>query len=192
MKELAALITFSGMLIFSASCVAGPAVKNGTDKKTSVSSAAMLDAHNSWRKRVGVTELNWSPVLEDKAIAWAKKLKESNDCVMKHSGPGENLFWGSPLKTATKKGTGSWKVQSQVKEVSEQQVVDSWGSEIQWYSYKNNSCSAPAGKSCGHYTQLVWAETTEVGCGKAICSDLSQVWVCSYDPPGNMNGKNPY
>lgn len=65
-------------------------------------------------------------------------------------------------------------------------------SEVQWYDYASNSCNAPAGKSCGHYTQVVWAKSTEVGCGVAICDGKGQIWVCNYKPAGNFSGQKPY
>jgi len=181
----------AGALIILSGCIAA---SNGDSsaRASEVDAEAIVMVHNDWRQQVGVPQLRWSPALEDKAIAWANELKESNDCRMKHSGPGENLFWASALKTATKEGDGDWQWQSRVKEVSEQQVVDSWGSEIEWYSYEINDCDAPVGQSCGHYTQLVWAATTEVGCGRALCPDNSQVWVCNYAPPGNIIGQSPY
>ena len=40
--------------------------------------------------------------------------------------------------------------------------------------------------------KIVWSNTTEVGCGMALCSDNSQFWVCNYTPPGNYRGQKPY
>jgi hypothetical protein len=37
----------------------------------------------------------------------------------------------------------------------------------------------------GHFTQVVWRATTHVGCGTASCTGLV-LWVCNYDPPGNV------
>jgi pathogenesis-related protein 1 len=191
MKPLTAILLFSGMIVFSASCIAGQGGDN-ISQDNLVNPQRIVSAHNGWREKVGVVGLKWSPILENKAIVWANELKENNGCRMKHSGPGENLYWASAFKTATKEGDGNWQWQSRVKEVGEQQVVDSWGSEIQWYSYESNSCNAPTGESCGHYTQLVWEGTTEVGCAKALCPDNSQVWVCNYASPGNIIGQRPY
>ena len=180
-----------GLLFLLFGCAATP-LADDRDRDNRVDPQKIVAAHNSWRAEVGVAGLSWSPVLEARAIAWANELRDNNGCRMKHSGPGENLYWASALKSASKEGNGAWQWQSRVQEVSERQVVDSWGSEIEWYSYENNDCNAPAGKSCGHYTQLVWAGSSEVGCGKAFCPDNSQVWVCNYDPPGNIVGRKPY
>jgi hypothetical protein len=39
--------------------------------------------------------------------------------------------------------------------------------------------------STGHFTQLVWRATTELGCARAQCGGIDVV-VCQYDPPGNV------
>ena len=43
----------------------------------------------------------------------------------------------------------------------------------------------------GHYTQMVWRDTTALGCGEAIC-DKTLIVACNYDPPGNYIGRRPY
>ncbi len=49
----------------------------------------------------------------------------------------------------------------------------------------------------GHYTQLVWADTTHVGCGISECSgkagfdNFSNV-VCQYAPAGNLGSAKPF
>ena len=64
------------------------------------------------------------------------------------------------------------------------QVVDAWGAESANYSPASDSCAA--NRQCGHYTQVVWPSTEEVGCGMAVCPSLGQVWVCRYRPRGNV------
>jgi len=41
----------------------------------------------------------------------------------------------------------------------------------------------PGSHSFGHYTQIVWAANTKVGCGQAYCDNLSQPYnlVCRYE-----------
>ena len=69
----------------------------------------------------------------------------------------------------------------------ENQVVDAWAAERSAYDYRKNSCSA----RCGHYTQIVWRDTRQVGCGVAQ-KNRREIWVCNYDPPGNIMGERPY
>ena len=142
-------------------------------------------AHNTWRAEVGAPKLTWSDKLADSAQAWVETLKKDQACKMAHShsaGIGENLFWASPMTYSSGK--------VEVQDVSPTNATTSWGSEKEDYTYASNTC-AP-GKVCGHYTQVVWNTSTEVGCGKAICSDKSQVMACQYTPAGNYVGQKPY
>lgn len=43
--------------------------------------------------------------------------------------------------------------------------------------------------SVGHFTQLVWKNTTTVGCGAADCNDAGWLLVCEYNPAGNVVGQ---
>jgi pathogenesis-related protein 1 len=143
--------------------------------------AAMVAAHNKWRSKTGVPALKWSNDLAASAQQWADQLTR-NGCKMKHSTGtnGENIYWAG----AAQRSDGA----SLTQEVTDQNVVDAWGNEVKYYDYANNSCHSV----CGHYTQVVWKSTTEVGCGMAFCSDKAQIWVCQYTPPGNMVGQKPY
>lgn len=133
--------------------------------------AELLANHNTYRSDVGISDLTWSDELEESAQAWADQLGEN--CQFGHSGGefGENIWFGT---------AGAF-------EPSE--VVNAWGSEIADYNYEDNTCTE--GKDCGHYTQIVWANTTEVGCGTVTCNGLD-IWVCQYNPPGNFIGEKPY
>ena len=67
-------------------------------------------------------------------------------------------------------------------------AVAPWVAEKADYTYASNTCNA--GKVCGHYTQVVWRDTTKLGCGRATCSANGMFhthWVCRYSPTGNMN-----
>ncbi len=78
--------------------------------------------------------------------------------------------------------------------VSYSDAINSWYSEKSAYDYADNSCID--GAQCGHYTQLIWRNTTEFGCGSATYKvGKYQGWeviVCQYNPPGNYIGQRPY
>lgn len=171
------------LLMMAVNCQAG---------EFTVDSAAMVKAHNELRAAVGSPGVKWSAALEAKAAKRLKQLQEMG-CVMKHSGPGENLFWASAQKNADKKNAfGQWIWHRSVQKISEKDVVSRWASEKKWYSHEQGTCHASIGETCGHYTQLVWEDTREIGCGRSICSDKSQVWLCFYSPAGNIIGERPY
>lgn len=189
-RSHAAYAVFSATALFSLASVCPSAAQdNGVD------AMCMIKEHNTLRASVGVPEVRWSDALAKQAAAWAEELKK-NGCGMKHSHAakvGENLYWASPLKTGTRsKGQNTWKWLLTPQPIKEENVIASWTTEQPWYSLSSNTCNAPPGKTCGHYTQMVWAGTREVGCAKAVCNDSSQVWVCNYAPAGNVIGQRPY
>jgi uncharacterized protein YkwD len=73
-------------------------------------------------------------------------------------------------------------------------VVDAakmWAQEKKNYNYKSNRCRGV----CGHYTQMVWRDTTDIGCYVAVCPQnrFEKIFVvCQYGPAGNIVGKRPY
>ncbi|XP_031313956.1 C-type lectin domain family 18 member C isoform X1 [Camelus dromedarius] len=76
-------------------------------------------------------------------------------------------------------------------------VVGLWFSEGQQYSHVAAECTPNA--TCTHYTQLVWATSSQLGCGRHPCSGAQagmEAFVCAYSPGGNweVNGKTivPY
>jgi pathogenesis-related protein 1 len=130
----------------------------------------MLAAHNAVRIRTGVPPLVWSEQLEKYARQWAGTLLSNGD--FSHSRNqqyGQNLFEISG---------GS---------VTAEEVVSAWVSEAKNYNRQKNTCSG----TCGHYTQVVWRDTKKVGCGVAR-GRRREVWVCDYEPPGNIVGERPY
>lgn len=136
------------------------------------SARIMLSTHNDWRRELGLKDLRWSGVLAESAQAWSDQLAEI--CEMVHSTDrdyGENLAWSAGRR------------------LSPDRVVNLWGHEKKHYDHKTNTCAE--NQICGHYTQIVWADTREVGCGHSICGG-AEVWVCHYHPQGNIRGKRPY
>jgi len=152
--------------------------------------SGMTEAHNKVRQKHDVPPLTWSKELATYAQEWADHLSAKNNCTMKHrpiSGKfariyGMNIFWAS----ARQWSNGAVEVQS----ISAADVVYAWADEEKDYDYASNTCKA--GEMCGHYTQIVWKNSTKVGCGMTVCPDSGQMWVCSYNPIGNYVGEKPY
>jgi pathogenesis-related protein 1 len=130
----------------------------------------MLGAHNAVRTRVGVPPLVWSDQLAQVAQDWASHLIATGALSHRPDNRyGENIYAiGGGHSTPA-------------------DVVDSWAKEARGYDIRSSACSGV----CGHYTQIVWAKTHAVGC--AVARNLQrEVWVCNYDPPGNVIGFRPY
>ncbi len=135
----------------------------------------ILAAHNKYRQKVGVPPLKWSGSLAISAQNWAKQLAATNQLQHSSTNSGENLWAGT-------KGR-----------FSQTQMVDSWGSEKQYFIPNRpfpNTCKG-GWQKCGHYTQIIWKNTKEVGCGMAR-SRNTDYFVCQYNPPGNFEGEKPY
>lgn len=154
----------------------------------SIDTQAAVAEHNKIRADAGVAEpLGYSPELAKSAQQWADHLKKTHACKMQHSDTkgryGENLYWASPLIWSDGR--------REVHKVTPAEVISSWGKEKVDYDYASNTCAH--GAECGHYTQIVWRETSKLGCGFAVCEDSrEQVWVCHYTPAGNIVGEKPY
>jgi pathogenesis-related protein 1 len=65
-----------------------------------------------------------------------------------------------------------------------QVIASMWAGERKDFKY-----GVDTGKVVGHYTQLVWRTTTEVGCATKLCNAGTprafHFWVCNYLPAGN-------
>ena len=136
-----------------------------------------LDAHNRYRAAVGVPALQWSQTLTNSAQQWADRLAATN--TFQHSsnlqGVGENLWRGTAGAFTTT------------------QMVDSWGSEQQFFTpgvFPNVSTTGNW-SAVGHYTQTIWRNTTDVGCAVATASG-NDIFVCHYSPAGNVRDRTVY
>jgi pathogenesis-related protein 1 len=68
-------------------------------------------------------------------------------------------------------------------------AVRSWESERK-YS-QGQRLDASNWYDSGHYTQMVWRNTKEIGCGRIECKG-QMIVVCNYYPPGNVLGEKAY
>ena len=60
-------------------------------------------------------------------------------------------------------------------------VTSMWYDEVADYVFPDGGFSMRT----GHFTQVVWRETTQMGCAMSQCNG-NDIWVCEYDPPGNV------
>jgi pathogenesis-related protein 1 len=147
----------------------------GREVKTTLTAeeqAQIITAHNKWRAKVKVPDIQWSDELAAEAQKWADYLAKKG-CKMKHSNSsnGENIFWSNYESTPD-------------------EVVDDWASEIKYY--RGGKIKSSKVHIYGHYTQVVWYNTKYVGCGRAKCKNGEEIWVCTYSPRGNYIGEKPY
>ncbi len=151
-----------------------------------------LKSHNDIRSRYNLPKLKWDAQIAKYAQVWADYLRDNYQCQMHHRSSlnrtdgkryGENLAWNWYSQPV---GVGAFKESPEFGNLG-------WSQECADYDYDQNSCTA--GKMCGHFTQVVWKETKLVGCGVAVCNQgegkytgkgRAEVWVCNYDPPGNI------
>lgn len=137
---------------------------------------AMLDIHNAARADVGVPPLTWNDALAEDAARYAAVLAQTRE--FKHSAEprgasseGENLFMGS---------RGAYRYE---------EMARLWADERRMYRPGAVPDISTTGRwqDTGHYAQMVWRRTTQIGC--AIASSSSDDYlVCRYTPPGNVWG----
>ena len=135
--------------------------------------ADVLAAHNKYRAALGLSALRWSEALATSAQRWADQLAAMGR--LQHSGSGQNLAMAT---------SGSLTVT---------QLVDLWGNERTLFidGYFPAISSTGNWADVGHYSQIVWKGTAEVGCGFARRNG-HDVLVCNYSPPGNVMGERAY
>ena len=146
-----------------------------------------LDVHNKARAEVGAKQLFWSPELANDAQKYAEELANKDSMVHseENNGQGENLYYS--YKSKTLNGVKSF-------EFSETPFTDAsnaWYGEIVDYSYgpiKNDSHFY----KIGHYTQMIWSTTKELGMGYAKSKSGKIYVVARYYPQGNYIGEYPY
>ncbi|PHT57563.1 Pathogenesis-related protein 1A [Capsicum annuum] len=128
-------------------------------------------AHNNARAQVGVPlpPLTWN----DTVAAYANQYASTRlaECTLVHSDSpyGENLAMGYDDFSAV-------------------EAVNMWVGEKPNYDCDSNSCKQDM---CGHYTQVIWQNTLQVGRARLKC-DNGEAWFvsCTYFPPGNYDGEN--
>lgn len=137
----------------------------------------VLSTHASARGELGLPPLQWDARLAADARQWAQHLAQIN--ALQHwgergepdNGEGENLWMGTRGFYSVEQMVGSW-----ASEKAAFRRVRRWEDDF---------------IHVGHYTQMIWRNTTSVGC--AIASNAqSDVLVCRYAPQGNFMEQSAY
>jgi uncharacterized protein YkwD len=150
----------------------------GTSDMRGLFEQRVLAAHNRERNVLGIAPLRWNPELAEAARGWADHLARSGafEHAPEQDEPqGENLWAGTRGRYAL------------------EAMVNGWVREKQYFRaglFPNNSTTGQV-EDVGHYTQLVWRDTREVGC--ALASGAREdVLVCRYAQAGNYEGELPF
>lgn len=124
-----------------------------------------LNTHNTYRAAHSAPALKLSTELCAEAQRWADHLLQRNTMMHSSTSDGENIYCSS--SSAPIKLTG-------------REAVDSWYSEVKYYNWNQPGYSSKT----GHFTQVVWKDSTEVGVGMATTGKKVFV-VGQYRPAGN-------
>jgi uncharacterized protein YkwD len=147
--------------IFSLICLAIPTLTQ------SINITTAINTHNKYRNLHQVGNVTWNSSIANHSQAWVNNCKFGHDPTGKY---GENIYasWGySPKKDFTK------------------EAIKLWYDEVKYYNFSRPGFS---GKT-GHFTQVVWKNTKQIGCGVRKCPDGMVLISCQYNPPGNYLGQ---
>lgn len=146
-----------------------------------------VDTHNRVRRNLTnprpakpLAPMTWLDEAGETARRYAADLAATNCLKLKHSHPvskwrtlrsgvacGENL---ALFSWTGKTRSGSWQL-----------AMRGWANEKKDYAF---GCQEHRGV-VGHYTQMIWADSLQLGCGAAKCARgqwQSVVYVCHYCP----------
>ncbi|XP_019643203.1 PREDICTED: peptidase inhibitor 16-like [Branchiostoma belcheri] len=170
-----------------------------------------LAVHNELRAKHGAPALKLSDKLTEHAQKWAEHLASLGQLQHSHgSGYGENIaVTYGPNGGADKPGKApvthnrTWPPGNISPHSCEllawsrsgagvpRYFVEQWYNEVERYDFGDKSGNFGQ-SSTGHFSQVVWKETEELGVGMAKRENSNgmtkYMMVCNYSPPGNMLG----
>lgn len=131
-----------------------------------------LKAHNEFRSKHGVKMLKLNEKLCKFAEEWAINLASKANPIHRSNSPyGENIFC-------------SWSNSPHGLVVHGREPVEHWYEEVESHVFYKE----PTTLRTGHFTQVIWKDSKELGVGQARSKTGQVVIVCNYDPPGNFIG----
>lgn len=162
--KLLTLVTFVSMAVL----IDASPVSHLVERETTAGfNSEILAAHNKKRAIHGVQQLQWNDTLSQYAADYAAKSFSCDNVQLIHSGGpyGENLAAGYAGGT---------------------DPVNAWYNEIKYYNFSNPGFSEQA----GHFTQVVWSSTSQLGCARVTCDNSwKQYTICEYSQQrGNIIG----
>lgn len=144
-----------------------------------------LSDHNTYRAKHHSPKMTLSDSLNNSAQTWAQHLATIGKLEHTPSNQrqyGENLYVSYTTQTSIAAGTLA------------HEAVKSWYNEVSSYNYANPGFSG----TTGHFTQVVWKSSTQLGCGAAQGTATVNgtkfnafYVVCHYAPAGNVIGQFP-
>jgi hypothetical protein len=148
---------------------------HAVERQLSSKEQEWLMRHKDARDELGLSRLRWSDALMRDAQAWAGQLAARkafhHDPDASKRGQGENLWMGSRQYFAPA------------------QMIDGFLDEKRMFRPGVFPDVSTIGRwaDVGHYTQITWPETEEVGSASAL-NARQEVLVCRYWPAGNVIG----
>jgi len=139
----------------------------------------LLASHNRERAGLELKPMRWNAELAAGAQDWAYYLARTGRFEHSPNDPaellGENIWGGTP---------GAFSPES---------MVDLWISEKRNFRPGIFPANSVTGRvaDVSHYTQVVWRETREVGCGVSRGAK-EEILVCRYSTYGNVRGRRPF
>ncbi|WIA39843.1 hypothetical protein OEZ86_013292 [Tetradesmus obliquus] len=136
--------------------------------------------HNKMRAEHGVGPLMWDDTLAQSAAIITNQCNFSHDPTLP---VGENL--AAAIRSSI------------TEEEALERAITSWNGEEALYDYSKPGFDG----ATGHFTQVVWKDSTNIGCATTFCngnfwvepafgitSKVAWMTVCHYLPPGNAGG----
>ena len=150
-------------------------------------------------KAANMKLLRWEEEIAVKSQAWAEKCDYTHEA-NKHCKTAGFHSLGENIAVSTINYPGTMTTDRDLLGMVRHALESMWKEHSHFTFGKSpGKCSR---EPCGHYTQMVWAETEAIGCGLTACFDIKH-WnpgkdrntlflVCKYGPAGNINGIFPY